>query len=439
MSVATAVGGGRAEPLAVDGGTPVRHHSRAWPRWPVPAAGAEHLLNEVLHRGRWAISGPGEGELFERRFAARFAEYTGARHCVPTDHGSSALVIALESLGLEQGAPVAVPALTWVACATAVFRAGLVPVLVDVDEHTGCLTPQTLPMDVFPAAILAVHWACAMADVPALTEFAEPRGAVVVEDAAQAPGALWQGRRAGSLGRLGCFSMHHAKALTCGEGGAVVTDDPVLAMRLEELRADSRRYRPESRPGMLDLTETASVMGSNFCLNEFGAALACAQLDVLDEQHTVRNRNYALLATLLAGTPEVRLLRHAPQQDGLALYEVPVVFDGLPRGTDIASVAEALTAELGFPVYPPRAPLHRSSLLRPGSKAALAPLAERFEVLHRDRSYPVAEYLSTHAVLLHHRAFLGTEEDMADLASAVAKVTAALRTRGQRRASDGRN
>ncbi|WP_306213691.1 DegT/DnrJ/EryC1/StrS family aminotransferase [Actinoplanes sp. RD1] len=414
--------------LAVEGGTPVRS-GRPWPGWPQVAPGAGDELLGVLHSGRWALSSPRREGLAEQRFARRFAGYVGTRHCVPTDHGSSAVLIALESLGLPYGSTVLVPALTWTASATAVLRAGLVPVLTDADPRTGVMTPATLDFSSRPAAVVVVHWACRMADVPAIARAAAAHGAEVIEDAAQAHGARWQGRGAGSLARLGCFSMQHSKVLTCGEGGAVVTDDDDLAPRLEELRADSRRYRTGARPGELDLAETASVLGANHCLDEFGAALLCAQLDLLEGQHEVRNRNYRLLGELLAGVPGVRLLDPAPEQDKLSLYEVPLVFDELPEGVGNAWVAEALTAELGVRAYTPRTPLHRSALLRPWTKPALAPLSERFAELHRDRTFPGAEHLAAHAVLFHHSAFLGPGDDMADLAAAAAKVTAALSAR----------
>jgi dTDP-4-amino-4,6-dideoxygalactose transaminase len=419
----------QAADLAVNGGAAVRAAGREWPAWPVPAGDAERALIEVLHSGRWAISSPRRGELAERRFARLFADYVGARHCVPTDHGSSALVIALESLGLEHGRSVLVPALTWVASATAVLRAGLVPVLVDVDPATGCVTPATLAAeaDADAGAVVVVHWACAMADVPSITAFATGRDMAVIEDAAQAHGATWTGRGAGSMGRLGCFSMQHSKVLTCGEGGAVVTSDDDLVSRLEELRADSRRYRAASRQGELDLEESASVMGANFGLSEFGSALLCAQLGLLDAQHGVRNANYARLAEMISDVGGVRLLRRSPAQDRLSLYEVPLVFDPLPAGIDNGWVAGALTAELGTRAYTPRHPLNRSPLLRPWSKPALTPLTERFVAHHRDRAYAGSEYLAAHSVLFHHSAFLGDEKDMRDLAEAIGKVAAVTR------------
>ncbi len=417
---------GESDRLAIDGGRPVRSPGRCWPDWPQPAPGAESVLASVLHSGRWAISSPHRGELAERRFARLFAEYLGVAHCVPVDHGSSALVIAIDSLGLDYGDIVLVPALTWVATATAVLRAGLVPVLTDVSPQTGCLEADALDLDIGPRAVIAVHWSAVMADVPAIVAAVDGRGITVIEDAAQAHGAQWLGRQAGTIGRLGCFSMQHGKVLTSGEGGAVVTEDDRLAGILEELRADSRRYRPDQAPpGELDLTESATIMGANFCLSEFSAALLCEQLGMLDAQHEIRNRNYARLDSLLGPVHGVRLLRPPAQQTRLSVYEAPIIFDTMPDGWSNADVARALTAELGVRFYPPREPLDRSRLLRPATKPALAPLTKRFHELLRGLQFPHAERMSRHAVLTHHSTFLGDEQDMADIATAVAKVATA--------------
>ncbi|WP_173139556.1 DegT/DnrJ/EryC1/StrS family aminotransferase [Kibdelosporangium persicum] len=412
--------------LACNGGPPVRDPARPWPRWPAPSQEAERNLLHVLHGDRWTLTAPlGRAESFERRFARMFARYTGTRHCVPVDHGSSALVIALESLGLRPADRVLVPALTWTASASAALRAGLVPVLVDVDPVTGCVGPDDLDLDVDARAVVAVHWSCAMADIPAIADVADRHGMVVVEDCAQAHGAEWQGRRAGSMGRIGCFSMQQGKVLTCGEGGAVVTDDDALAPRLEELRADSRRHRSDSgRPGEQELVETGSIMGVNFCLGEFQAAVLCAQLEILDRQHEVRARNFAVLAALVDEIPGVRLLRPAPAQTRMSIYEVPFVFDRLPEGMTNADIARALTAELHTSFYITDTPLHVTPLLRPWTKSTLAPLADQFVALHRDRTFPNASRFYEHSVVTHHSTLLGSEPDMADIAAAVAKVAA---------------
>ncbi|WP_406739522.1 DegT/DnrJ/EryC1/StrS family aminotransferase (plasmid) [Streptomyces sp. NBC_00853] len=393
--------------------------------WPEVSPNAEGYVLDAIRSGRWAISSLYNGaSLYEQRFAKEFAEYLGADFCIPTDHGSSALVIALEALGADHGAEVVIPAMTWTATATAVFRAGLVPVIADVDPETGCLTPETIGEAISSrtAAIIVVHWACVMADIPAILRVAERNSLAVIEDAAQAHGAAWEGKRAGTLGHFGCFSMQHAKVLTCGEGGAVVTSDGAAARRLEELRADSRSYRTVPAMGQLELYESASIMGANFGIDEISAALLVAQLELLPAQQAKRTANYHLLEDLLAGCDDVTLLRRDPRQDELSLYEVPIIFPR-QRG-DTEQLATSLSSTLGVRVYQPRVPLHRSALLQPRTKPTLGPLAEHYIQRLGQRTFPGAEHLANSAVLLHHSAFLASAEHIHFIAEAVKNAAA---------------
>src|SRR5687767_13234755 len=124
--------------LAIEGGSPVR--SRAWPLWPIATERTLRNIADVLASGRWAISGPFRGTpSFERRFAAAFAAYCGALHCVPTSSGTASLAIALEACDVGAGDEVIVPGLSWVASASAVVGINAVPVLCDVDPDTWCL------------------------------------------------------------------------------------------------------------------------------------------------------------------------------------------------------------------------------------------------------------------------------------------------------------
>jgi len=443
------IGSGTA--LAVNGGTPVRDPGLAWPRWPQPAPNAEGYLLDVLHGPRWALTGPiRESPLYERRFARDFAAWTGARHCVPVDHGSSALVIGLESLGLDFGDRVLVPALTWTASATAALRAGLVPVLVDVDPVTGCLNTDSLMRDVGAKAAVVVHWSCAMADMAALNAAGERLDITMVEDCAQAHGARLDGQTAGTWGRVGCFSTQQGKVLSSGEGGAVITDDDDLALRLQELRADSRSYRTDiGGHGELETVESATVMGSNFCLNEFGAALLCAQLEVIDAQQETRWRNYMALTEIVAGIPSevppktasivwdlayewgdagwmAERGGHNSLTAPMSIYELPFIFDDLPPGVTTAQLARALTAELGTECYLTDEPLNTSRLLRPWTKPTLRPLADEFVRLHQGRAYPHAEFFGRNTVVIHHSALLGTERDLRDIGAALDKLIRAL-------------
>ena len=180
---------------------------------------------------------------FEREFAA----YCGAAACVGVGSGTEALWLALQALGIGIGAEVIVPAHTFIATAEAVSLAGARPVIVDVEPESRCIDPSLVERAIGTRtrAIIAVHMHGQMADLDALTELCSRHGIALIEDAAQAHGAELRGRRAGSIGTLGCFSFYCSKNLGAyGEAGAITTSDPELMERLRLLRnhGDAGRY-----------------------------------------------------------------------------------------------------------------------------------------------------------------------------------------------------
>ncbi|SHF11880.1 DegT/DnrJ/EryC1/StrS aminotransferase family protein [Streptoalloteichus hindustanus] len=420
--------------LAINNGTPVR--TRPWPVWPQPARGALGALERVLHSGRWAISGPYRGaESAERRFARTFAAYNGVAHCVPAASGTASLMLALEACGVGVGDEVIAPGLSWVASASTIVGVNAVPVLVDIDPATLCLDPAAVEAAITPAtrAIVVVHLYSAVADLDALRAVADRHGLPLIEDCAQAHGAEHRGRKVGSVGDIGTFSMQHSKVLTSGEGGAAITDSAALARRMEHLRADGRCYPAAApAPGHMELVETGELMGSNRCLSEFQAAVLVEQLRELDEQNALRRRNALLLNELLAEQG----LRPQDSSPGTTSRTYYVYAAALPDDalTDvpIAAVTGALTAELGFPISPAYAPLHTNRLYAPASRRRFALGDEHEKRIDPGRFHlPVCERLTRRLITFHHAALLGDESDVRDIATAVAKV---LRHRGELRA-----
>lgn len=172
-------------------------------------------------------------------FETGFAATCGVRHAVAVNSGTTALTLALQALGIGPGDAIITVPLTFVATVAAIEQVGARPVLVDVDPATRAMDPELLEAAVTPdvRAVIPVHLHGLPADMDAISAVAERHGLVVIEDAAQAHGAGYKGRPAGSLGRLGCFSFYPAKNLgAAGEGGAVVTDDDELASVLRSLR-----------------------------------------------------------------------------------------------------------------------------------------------------------------------------------------------------------
>lgn len=397
-----------------------------WPSWPQADHVTAERVTSALISGRWTVSGGWTGvEPYEQRFASRFAEFVGVPHCVSTDHGSSSLAIALEALGVGAGDEVIVPVLTWVATATAVLNVNAVPVFADVDPETGCLSPTAAAAAVTSRtkAMIVVHLHSRMADMDAIGRLAADHGIPVVEDCAQAHGARWDGRIAGSLGAVGAFSMQQGKVLTCGEGGAVTTADPVLYDRLQQLRADSRRY-PTVPPalGLPYLTEAAEVMGNNHCLPELSAALLLDQLDRLPEQLTRRAAAGDLLDRELGGLPGLRPLARSAQLELPSIFAYGVRRDpGAFAGAPTDRVCAAVAAELGVRVHRADRPLHRNPLYCPETKPRYRWLAERFRPPPGTR-FPDAEHHQENLMLLPHRMLLAERPALEAVVAAFDKV-----------------
>lgn len=412
--------------LALRGASPVS--SEPWPQWPQHDDETEAAVAAAVRSGRWTLTAPHTGsEPYERRFASRFAEHVGVPYCVSTDHGSSALALALQALGIGPGDEVVVPVLTWVATATAVLTVGAVPVFADVDRSTGCLAPDSV-MEVLTErtrALLPVHLNCRMADVDALGAIARARHLVLIEDCAQSHGARWSGAMAGSFGAAGAFSMQQGKVLTCGEGGAVTTGDAEVYDRLQQLRADSRRYAdPEPAPGQPYLAEAADVMGANHCLGELQAALLLDQLGRLDGQLERRAEAAAVLDERLGQLEAVDPLSRDDRLQRPSVFAYAVrrrreAFAGRP--TEV--VCEALGRELGVRVRQTDRPLHANPLYRPWTNPRFRAVVDAPD----DRppgSFASAEALYDELILLPHQLLLSPLERMDEIVEAFAKVAA---------------
>ncbi|MEU8352937.1 DegT/DnrJ/EryC1/StrS family aminotransferase, partial [Streptomyces sp. NPDC048845] len=361
----------------------------------------------------------------ERTFARRFAEYNGTGHCVPAASGTAALMIALEACGIGAGDEVIVPGISWVATASTVLAVNAVPVFAEVDPDTLCLDPAAAEAAITPAtrAIIVVHLYSALADMDALRALARRHDLTLIEDAAQAHGAVHRGAKAGTMGRAGAFSMHHTKVLTCGEGGAAITADPQLALRMAELRADGR-HQPEQPPPLneMELVTTGTVMGSNRALSEFHAALLIAQLGRLDQQNEQRAVQAAALEKSLAdlGFATQRTSEGTERRTYFGfVIRLPEEFDGI----DSAAAAAAVSAELSLPVKPVYPAIPASPLYRPDSR-------RRFDLGDRHRGridrarhrLPVSERAAARHLTFHHSALLGERSDVDDIAAALGKL-----------------
>ncbi|WP_443699159.1 DegT/DnrJ/EryC1/StrS aminotransferase family protein [Pseudomonas sp.] len=413
------------EKLAIYGGTKV--YDGNWPNWPQSTESTQRNVNAVLGSHRWSVSGQYRGQpSWEERFGQEFAVYTGAGYCVPSSTGTASLSMALEACEVGAYDEVIVPGVSWVTSASAVLGINAIPVLTDVESKTGCLDPVAVEHAITSRtrAITVVHLGSAVADLDRLVAIAQAHSIPLIEDCAQAHGARYAGRHVGCFGAAGTFSMQHSKLLTSGEGGAVITDNPGLARRLEHLRADGRTLSAQP-PGMdeMALVESAEIMGNNHCLSEFHAAILVAQLEVLDEQLAHRRRNAAVLDSFLVSLgflPQAT----APRTTERAYYTYVV---RLPQSIVETQGAErfaaALSAEIGLPCKTMYSALNHNRLYKPFSRNRFE-LGKVFTDAVDPSLYqlPIAQEFSRSCIALPHRMLLADTSAMEHVAAAFEKV-----------------
>jgi dTDP-4-amino-4,6-dideoxygalactose transaminase len=320
-------------------------------------------IGRVLASGRFVLTE--EVEEFERAFAA----YCGARFAIGVASGTDAITIALLAAGVEPGDEVVTAPNTCIPTIVGIERAGARPVLADVDPVTYTLDAEDVARVITSRtrAILPVHLYGQMADMGPLLELAADRDVAVVEDCAQAHGATWQGRQAGSLGAAAAFSFYPTKNLgALGDGGAVTTDDPAIADRARLLRNYGERERFEH-----------VLRGLNSRLDALQAAVLSTRLPMLDAALERRRELAAVYDGALAGTPVVPPGVGEGRSHTYHLYVVQTADRAAFRGR----LAES---GIGTAIHYPR-PVHRQPA---------------YTELDRRGGFPVAEALCERIVSL---------------------------------------
>jgi 8-amino-3,8-dideoxy-alpha-D-manno-octulosonate transaminase len=333
--------------LAIDGGTPVR-------RTPLPAGkGAELLgpderaaVDRVLDRGTlFRYYGPTQPEEVAA-FEAEAASFLGAR-AVAVSSGTAALRAALAALGIGAGDEVVVPACTFVASVNAVVLAGARPVFAEVDD-TLCLDAESVRavLTARTAAVMPVHLDNGQADLDALLLVAGPARVAVIEDTAQSMGATLHGRRLGTIGDMGAFSMQLDKNITTGEGGLVVTHDERLSLRAAAFQDQGGHFLTQHGAGRDHAPEP--FVGDNLRLTELQGALARVQLGRLDAILDRMRAAKARITKQLGPLPGT-VSRRYPDPEGEGGSGIGLLFDDAATA---ARFAEALCAE-GVPAGAP--------------------------------------------------------------------------------------
>jgi perosamine synthetase len=316
----------------------------------------EAAVLEVLRSGMLAM-GKKTAE-----FEAAWADYCGVGHAVMMCNGTVAQEAVLHALGIGVGDEVITVSFSFNATVSVILRAGATPVFVDIREDDFCMDPAQVEEAITPRtkAIMPVHLYGLMADMDPLVEIAARHGLVIIEDAAQAHGAAYRGRRAGQFGPA-MFSLYATKNLMTGEGGFATTDDDGVADRLRLFRNHGMKVRYYH-----------DELGTNYKPTDLAAAIGLAQLSRLDERTALRRRNAAYLTGHLSGD---YLTPSAPEGRDHVWHQYVMRFPG-----ERQQVIDGLTERgIGTLIYYP-VPIHKQAYLRsfvPGAADLALPVTDR--------------------------------------------------------------
>ncbi len=255
----------------------------------------EKYLVECIRTGWISSEGP-----FIKQFETQFSARVGRKYGVAVSNGSVALDVAVVALGIGPGDEVIIPTFTIISCAAAVVRSGAIPVLVDCDPITWNMDVDQIEARITPRtkAIMVVHIFGLPVDIDPLLTLARNHGLKIIEDAAEMHGQTYKGQPCGSFGDISTFSFYPNKHITTGEGGMIMTNDPILAEKCRSLR--NLCFKPEQR-------FVHDELGWNFRMTNLQAALGIAQLERLDEFVQIKRRMGKRYSKLLANTKGLQL------------------------------------------------------------------------------------------------------------------------------------
>lgn len=261
-------------------------------------------VNDVLETGilmRYGFNEPRNNIWKAKEFENDFAAKMKSGYCQLVSSGTAAISVALACGGVGAGDEVILPTFTFVASFEAVLAIGAVPVLADIDE-TLTLNPAAVSKLVTPKtkAVMPVHMCGSMANLKELKAICDTHNLLLVEDACQALGGSYEGKPLGSYGDMGCFSFDFVKTITCGEGGAVLTNNKDFAVKADQYQDHGHDHVGNDRGA-----ETHPYMGYNYRISELHAAVGVAQLKKLESFIAIQKEHYNVIKSELNKLPEV--------------------------------------------------------------------------------------------------------------------------------------
>ena len=396
--------------LALFGGNPVR--KKPFPVWPRITAGQKEQLLNTLESDSLGI-----GSDAIKAFEDQFAEFQDAKYCIATSSGTNALWVALKAGGVSAGDEVIIPPYTFIATASAVLMANAVPVFVDIDPDTFNIDPILIEKAITERtkAIMPVHIAGNPADMDRINDIAKKYNIIVIEDAAQAHGAEWDGVKVGALASGGIFSFQSSKNMNSGEGGAIISNDDTF---MNSCFAYYNCGRQRGREWY-----EHQIIGGNHRINAMAASLLLPQLQSVEDDMVIRDKNRKKLdralnseglVTIGSYEKATRVANHLYLLKYKADY-----FNDVPR----EKFFDAMRAE-GVNTYAGYKPLYREKVF--DNQDDDFPWLKDIDYagISCAETELIADYQS---VWLTQNHLLGNDRDTQDIINAFEKVTTALK------------
>ena len=401
--------------IAIFGGEPLR--AKPFPEWPRSTDIILDKISSTLQNDTWGV-----GSNVINEFNSRFAELQNTKYSISVHSGTSALWVALKASGVKAGDEVIIPAYTFIATATAVILANAVPVFADIDLSSGNIDPVKVDSLITKKtkAIIPVHIAGNPADMRALANISEEHEIPIIEDAAQAHGAEYNGTKVGAIGLGGIFSFQTSKNMTAGEGGAIVTNDPEFFDACFSYhncgRVRNGKWYEHHR------------LGSNLRMSALNAAVLIPQLDTLATDMVIRDRNREMLDASLSEIPGINPMASIDGSRSanhlyMCRYDASE-FNGISRETFF----KVMQAE-GIYTYKGYSPLYQEPLFITDPDEY--PWLKGRD--YQDLELPNAErFANQEAVWLKQTYLLGNHDDTMDITRTFEKVTSAMQKEPQR-------
>ena len=396
--------------LAIFGGSPIR--SKPFPVWPRVTAEIKNSLIETIDNDEWGI-GSSTIDLFNDRFS----EMQDAKFSLAIHSGTSAIWISLKAAGVEAGDEVIVPSYTFIATAAAVIMANAVPVFADIDLETGNIDSKLIEGLITDntKAIIPVHTAGSPADMDKIIDISNKYNIAVIEDAAQAHGAQYNGKKVGALGLGGIFSFQTSNNMSAGEGGAIVSNDESFIDKCFSYHNCGRVRDGE--------WYEHHILGSNLRMSALNAAILIPQIDTWADDFSLREKNRKILDQYISemgGLIPIRNIEKASSSNHIYMCRyLEEEFNGVKREVFF----KVMQAE-GVYTYKGWSPLYKEPLFSLNPKEYPWLKDVNYNNLYHTNTEIFSE---KQAVWLKQNHLIGSEEDTNDIINAFEKVVSAIK------------